>query len=69
MSCSFWLRRKKYVAQQQEQERLKAEASKETAKTEAKKQVKETEAKVFGEEPAVTVRKPRKKAVESNDNA
>ena len=56
MSCSFWLRRKKYAAQKQ---------------AEAEKQVKETEGKVFSEEPVTEV-KPKKKAtkaVKSDDNA
>ena len=59
MSCTFWLRRHKAAAKKRAEEaRLKAEAEKRT-----------TEEKVFNEEPVVEVKKPRKKAVKSDDNA
>ena len=69
MSCTFWLRRHKAAAKKRAEEaRLKAEAEKQTTKKEiVEKQT--TEEKVFNEEPVVEVKKPRKKAVKSDDNA
>ena len=59
MSCTFWLRRHKAAAKKRAEEaRLKAEAEKQA-----------TEEKVFNEEPVVEVKKPKKKAVKSDDNA
>ena len=42
---------------------------KQAAKQQAEKQAKETEGKVFGEEPVTEVKKPRKKAVKTDDKA
>lgn len=63
MSCTFWLRRHNAAARKRKEERLKAEAE----------QKKTTEEKVFGEEPVIEVKeptkKPRKRAVKTDDNA
>ena len=69
MSCTFWIRRHKAAAKKRAEEaRLKAEAEKKaTKKNVVEKQA--TEEKVFNEEPVVEVKKPRKKAVNSDDNA
>ncbi len=69
MSCTFWLRRHKAAAKKRAEEaRLTAEAEKRaTEETVVEKQA--TEEKVFNEEPVVEVKKPRKKAVKTDDNA
>ena len=58
MSCTFWLKRKRYAAKLREQERIKAEQQAETERQAAEKAAKKA-----------AERKAAKKAVESNDNA
>lgn len=60
MSCTFWLRRKKYVAKQHEQERIKAEQQ-----AEAERQAAEKAAEAA---KRAAERKAAKKAVAENDN-
>lgn len=66
MSCTFWLRRKKYVAKQHEQERLKAEQAEAARKAEAERQAAEKAAEVA---KRAAEKKAAKKAVAEDDNA
>lgn len=69
MSCTFWLRRHKAAAKKRAEEaQLKAEAEKQATNKEIVVEKQATEEKVFNEEPVVEVKKPRKKAVKSDDN-